>query len=167
MASLILNKVDGYNVGARMEFAGNRTLTAYIPRSKLREICPKNQLVGSSNETLGCMADCKKTGRASDCCTGTYDNAAICPPSSNFFLPWTNQSFHYAHDNSKIVHTIRTGKVVKINFGPQNITDVPKISSEEWYKREILRRVIEIKEEEEKKRRGEKDEDRIEAERHT
>jgi len=157
-------EVDGYNVGAKIELAGNRTLTTYIPPSKLKQICPKNHLIDSGNGNFSCKADCKVTGSEMDCCTRKYDDQSKCPPSSNFFIPYTNQSYHYAHDDKKIRWEARTGRVVKINFGPQNITDLPMIASPKWYERELEIIIAEEKEKLAKKQRGEKYEDSIEEE---
>ena len=67
-----------------------------------------------------CLSACAKTGAASDCCTGSYNNPKSCKPSfySNKAKLVCPDAYSYAYDDSSSTFILPTGGGWEVTFCP-------------------------------------------------
>ncbi|KAJ3982034.1 thaumatin [Lentinula detonsa] len=101
--------VDGFNVPIAVTVSDTSCSTASCP-ANLNSDCPSDlQVLDSSGAVVGCNSACNANldgdqADSANCCTGSHDTAATCPPSGvtdyDFFKDACPDSYVYAYDES-------------------------------------------------------------------
>lgn len=101
-----------------------RNRTAYVPTSKLMDVCPKEsqlQHQQGPNTYHACMSTCRAkqtAGEFSDhlCCVGEYQRGT-CQPSNQHLLPWAADAYLWPLDDLHGMGNCRIEREIRIELG--------------------------------------------------
>lgn len=100
-----ISMVDGFNIPMSLQpntYVDDGCITPCVS-TDINSICPSELSVkNQQGVTVACMSECTATGSAAACCSGKYDNANMCKPttSSELFKQAAPDVYSYAWDNN-------------------------------------------------------------------
>ncbi|XP_043718174.1 thaumatin-like protein 1b isoform X1 [Telopea speciosissima] len=116
-----ISLVDGFNLPLSVTPEGGSGDCQTVGCSgNINSVCPSElSVTGSDGTTIACKSACEAFGSDEYCCTGAYNTAATCPPTSysQIFKEQCPQAYSYAYDDQTSTFTCTAANYL-ITFCP-------------------------------------------------
>ncbi|KAL4573239.1 hypothetical protein LXL04_020038 [Taraxacum kok-saghyz] len=112
--------VDGFNLPVSVVPQGGGCPSPDCPVDINAQCLSELAVKDGSGGTVGCKSACVAFSEPQYCCTGNYNTAATCPPTSysNFFKNLCPKAYSYAYDDPSSLFNCTTGPNYLITFCP-------------------------------------------------